>query len=65
MPSDWCVTASGAPCKWCADGDASTFEPADSDDADATLCRGHVAEYEGTSLDGLDRMEAEQAYDLL
>lgn len=51
-------------CPWCLD-QTSEFEPFDSDDADATLCRAHVAEYEGLSLDGLDRMEAEQAYDQL
>lgn len=51
-------------CPWCLD-QTSEFEPFDSDDADATLCRAHVAEYEGLSLDGLDRMEAEQAKDFL
>lgn len=62
---DWHVTASGGKCAWCTDGLCSPFEPEDSDDADMHLCRGHVAEYEGLSLDGLDRMESEQAYDLL
>lgn len=59
---DWTYTASGDACLWCKGTD---YEPSDSDDADQTLCRGHVAEYEGVSLDGLDRMEAEQAYDRL
>lgn len=45
-------------CPWCADPD-SEFEPFDSDDADAVLCRYHVAEFEGLSLDGLDHMEDE------
>lgn len=43
-------------CAWCNGND--DFEPFDSDDADQTLCRIHVAEYEGVSLDGLDRMGA-------
>jgi hypothetical protein len=59
---DWYVTTSGEPCAWCADSD---YQPFDSNDADAMLCRGHVAEYEGLSLDGLDRMESEQAKDFL
>lgn len=62
---DWFTTPSGDKCAWCKDGLSSPFEPEDSDDADMHLCRGHVAEYEGLSLDGLDRMESEQAYDYL
>lgn len=62
MP-DWYTTASGDDCPWCLDPE-SEFEPFDSDDADQTLCRAHVAEYEGLSLDGLDRMESEQAKDM-
>jgi hypothetical protein len=50
-------------CPWCKDGLASPYDP-DEDDA-RRLCRSHLAEYEGLSLDGLDRMEAEQAYDML
>lgn len=46
-----------AKCPWCADDSADEYSNA--------LCRFHVAEYEGLSLDGLDRMEAEQAADLL
>lgn len=55
MPkNEWEFTASGNRCAWCAGTD---YEPFDSDDADATLCRGHVAEFEGVSLEGLDRWE--------
>jgi len=61
--TDWYKSASGNPCPWCAD-DNSEFEPFDSDDADATLCRGHVAEFEGMSLDGLDHMESEIRKDM-
>jgi hypothetical protein len=57
---DWYTTASGDACPWCGGID---YEPFDSDDADQNLCRGHVAEFEGLSLDGLDRMESEQAKD--
>lgn len=48
---DWSKTPSGNTCLWCAGSEA---EPLDADDAEMTLCRGHLAEYEGTSLDGLD-----------
>jgi hypothetical protein len=51
-------TPSGDPCPWCKE-DGPEFEPADSDDAEQTLCRGHLAEYEGTSLDGLNAMTME------
>jgi hypothetical protein len=51
-----------AMCTWCNDPN-SEFEPFDSDDADQTLCRAHVAEYEGLSLTGLDRMESEMEAD--
>lgn len=61
MP-DWYTTASGDDCLWCGRG--IDYEPFDSDDADQKLCRGHVAEYEGLSLDGLDRMESEQVKDM-
>lgn len=43
-------------CEWC--------RGIESDDP-AALCRGHLAEHEGLSVDGLDRMEREEAYDLL
>lgn len=61
--SEWDKSASGTECPWCAD-DNSEFEPFDSDDADATLCRGHVAEFEGLSLEGLDRWEADIRADM-
>lgn len=43
-----------ARCPWCA-GSYS------DDDDPETLCRTHLAEYEGLSVAELDRMEAEQA----
>lgn len=49
-------------CPWCLDPE-SEFEPFDSDDADQILCRAHVAEYEGLSLDGLDRADSEMYAD--
>ena len=50
-----------AKCIWCrtADSDVEPTDPA------RELCRSHLAEYEGLSLAELDRMEREQAYDLL
>lgn len=59
---DWFTTPSGDQCPWCADSE-DNFEPFDSDDADATLCRGHVAEFEGLSLDGLDHADSEMYRD--
>ena len=58
---DWYKTPAGASCAWCFGSD---FEPFDADDAEATLCRGHLAEYEGTSLDGLDAEDAARLADL-
>ena len=58
MKDDWYKTPAGNDCAWCAD-ENSEFEPMDSDDADMNLCRGHVAEFEGLSLDGLDRADSE------
>ena len=52
---DWYKTPAGADCPRCFGKD---FEPFDCDDAEQTLCRGHLAEFEGTSLDGLDREDA-------
>lgn len=43
-------------CPWCQDDNADDYSP--------LLCRYHVAEYEGTSLDGLDRMEAAERADM-
>jgi hypothetical protein len=50
-------------CPWCAD-ESTDWEPLDSTEALARLCRPHVAEYEGVSLDGLDRMEADERADM-
>lgn len=58
---DWYTTPAGADCGWCFGTD---FEPLDADDAEATLCRGHLAEYEGTSLEGLDREDAARYADM-
>lgn len=45
-------------CPWCRD--------VEDDDPDTdTLCRSHLAEYEGLSEDELDRRDREEAYDLL
>lgn len=43
-------------CPW--DGSNPGYEPLDSHEAEKVLCRWHLAEYEGTSLDGLDREDA-------
>lgn len=46
-------------CEWCVNpnaGDATSPE---------TLCRWHEAEYEGVSVDELDRRDREQAHELL
>jgi hypothetical protein len=53
--------AAAVTCLWCRNP-GSDEEPVNPD---AQLCRGHLAEHEGLSLDGLDRMDAEQAADLL
>lgn len=45
-------------CPWC------TAIASDDVDPDR-LCRGHLAEYEGLTPDELDRMDDEQARDLL
>lgn len=50
-----------AKCAWCK-APGTDYEPGDPE---GELCRSHLAEYEGLSLDGLDRMEAEQAADRL
>lgn len=62
---DWFTTTDGLKCHWCKDGLSSPYEPSDSKDAEKHLCRGHVAEYEGLSLDGLDRRDDEEMYDQL
>lgn len=43
-------------CPWCAGRD---------DDTPELLCRPHLAEYDCTTVGELDRMEDEQALDLL
>lgn len=49
-------------CPWCAGND--NYEPFDSAEARERLCRWHQAEYEGTSLNGLDRMDAAERADM-
>lgn len=49
-------------CTWCKNPGSYEDEPADPE---RELCRWHLAEYEGLSVDGLDHMEREQAADLL
>lgn len=45
-------------CIWCID-------PNSEDDSDpGTLCRAHLAEYDGVSVSELDRMESEQSAEL-
>jgi len=61
---EWWTAPSGDPCPWCQDIN-SDVEPEDDDDAEMLLCRGHLAEYTGVSLNGLDRMEDEQYRDTL
>ena len=57
-----CRTPAAPPrCPWCRTPD-SDYEPMDPE---RELCRAHLAEHEGLSLDGLDRMEREQAADRL
>lgn len=48
-------------CPWCQDPN-SDYEPINPE---KELCRSHLAEYEGLSESELDRMESEQAKDLL
>lgn len=50
-------------CPWCKDGLTSSFEPNSRREYDQ-LCRSHQAEHEGTSLDGLDRIEADERADM-
>lgn len=59
--AEWYKTPSGAECPWCK---GQEIEPADEDDAFATLCRGHIAEYLGESLASLDRREAAERADM-
>ena len=48
-------------CVWCNDPEADETDIG----PDSYLCRAHEAEYEGTSLTGLDRRDAEQYADTL
>lgn len=52
---DWNVTPYGKNCLWC--GDNPDYEPGDDVEAAEKLCRGHLAEFTGVSIDGLDRAE--------
>lgn len=56
-------TPSGEQCPWCAD-ENSEFDLFDFDDAEMTLCRSHLAEWAGTTVDGLDRMYAAERADM-
>ena len=59
-PIDYCQGhgAIYAQCPWC--------QEVETDDPDTDkLCRTHLAEYEGLSVDELDRRDREEAYDLL
>ena len=58
---DWYTTPAGDSCLWCDDLDT---EPCDDREAERLLCRGHLAEYVGTSLAGLDRMESAERADM-
>jgi hypothetical protein len=60
---DWFTAPAGDPCLWCS-SEAPEFEPADDDDAEQTLCRGHLAEFLGESLASLDRRDAEVHADM-
>ena len=48
-------------CIWCKNP-SSDEEPTNPE---TQLCRSHLAEYDGLSLDGLDHMEREMAADRL
>lgn len=45
-------------CEWCAGGTLDAERPED-------LCRWHQAEYEGLSVNELDRRDSEERMDLL
>ena len=47
-------------CVWCRHPEFDDMTDAEY----ANACRAHQAEYEGTSLDGLDRMEAGERADM-
>lgn len=50
-------------CAWC-DNPSTEWEPMDDIEASNNLCRDHVAEYHGLSVDGLERMEGAERADL-
>ena len=58
-PIDYCQGHADiyARCPWCQSDDAEDYSP--------DLCRAHLAEYEGLSVDELDRRDKEEAWDLL
>lgn len=57
-PIDYCLGHSARDtCPWCVDENAEEYS--------TLLCRPHLAEYEGLSENELDRMESEQATELL
>jgi len=58
-PIDYCQGHADiyARCPWCNDDD--------TDEYSEKFCRAHLAEYEGLSVDELDRRDAEEAKDLL
>jgi hypothetical protein len=60
---DWFQAPSGTDCRWCFPEAISDFEPFDDIEAEQELCRGHLAEYCGLSLAGLDRQESESRKD--
>jgi hypothetical protein len=59
---DWNTNPRHGSCPWCR-APEEEYEPFDNIEAESELCRGHLAEYLGTSLDGLDRMESEMRKD--
>lgn len=58
-PIDYCQGHGDvyAKCPWCQDDDTDEYSP--------DLCRAHLAEYEGLSVDELDRRDDEERMELL
>jgi hypothetical protein len=58
-PIDYCQGHADiyAKCPWCQNDAVEDYDP--------NLCRAHLAEYEGLSIDEMDRRDREEAYDLL
>ena len=46
-------------CPWCAGDPDESFDPDTDADGSRALCRTHEAEYEGMSLDQLDRRDGD------